>query len=137
MLTIPSNRKNFYFYTSLFFLTGWCWLIVSTFQIFRGTTICIFKNVTGIPCPSCGATTGIIHILHGELQAALASNPLAYPLCLAIIYATLCFIADVCLRQNRLYTTYNFLQQKLKQRPAILYSILIIITLNWVWILIK
>jgi len=39
---------------------------------------CIFKSVTGIPCPTCGTTRCIIYILSGEFQKAFKINPLAY-----------------------------------------------------------
>ncbi|HXY54946.1 MAG TPA: DUF2752 domain-containing protein [Nitrospirota bacterium] len=44
---------------------------------------CVFKGLTGVPCPTCGATRSVVHFAHGELSASLSLNPLV-PLCLVI-----------------------------------------------------
>jgi hypothetical protein len=38
---------------------------------------CIFRSLTGIPCPTCGTTRAAAAFLEGNLPAALAANPLA------------------------------------------------------------
>ena len=43
-----------------------------------GPSVCLFRNVTGLPCPFCGSTRSVGHILQGEFSAALYSNPLGY-----------------------------------------------------------
>ncbi len=37
---------------------------------------CAFRQLTGIPCPTCGSTHAMIALLHGELARALTANPL-------------------------------------------------------------
>jgi hypothetical protein len=39
------------------------------------TDLCLFKRVTGLPCPFCGTGRGIILLLQGRPLDALASNP--------------------------------------------------------------
>lgn len=53
---------------------------------------CVFKGLTGIPCPTCGSTRSMVHLAHGDILTALALNPLT-TLCLlaAIVY----FIASL------------------------------------------
>jgi hypothetical protein len=43
-----------------------------------GPTLCMFRNVTGLPCPFCGTTRSIGHILIGDFESALGLNPLGY-----------------------------------------------------------
>jgi hypothetical protein len=38
---------------------------------------CPLHAVTGVPCPSCGATRAALNLADGEMMAALAINPLA------------------------------------------------------------
>jgi hypothetical protein len=44
---------------------------------------CVFKGLTGLPCPTCGATRSLVHLARGELSASLSLNPLV-PSCIVI-----------------------------------------------------
>jgi hypothetical protein len=37
---------------------------------------CVFSNLTGLPCPTCGSTRSIVHLAHGDIAASIAMNPL-------------------------------------------------------------
>lgn len=37
---------------------------------------CLFHELTGFYCPGCGVTRALHHLLHGEIGAAFAMNPL-------------------------------------------------------------
>jgi hypothetical protein len=37
---------------------------------------CVFRSITGVPCPTCGATRGALALLDGRLIDGLAFNPL-------------------------------------------------------------
>ncbi len=39
---------------------------------------CLFKRLTGWPCPSCGFTRGTLAFLHGHLVQAWLYNPLLF-----------------------------------------------------------
>ena len=38
---------------------------------------CVFRALTGIPCPTCGTTRAATAFLNGDLLSAFAANPLA------------------------------------------------------------
>jgi hypothetical protein len=46
---------------------------------------CPFNELTGIPCPTCGATRSVVHLAQGDILSSLGVNPLT----------SLCFIAAV------------------------------------------
>lgn len=48
------------------------WLALAPFA-----PACPFRALTGVPCPTCGTTHAAVAILHGEIGAAFAANPLA------------------------------------------------------------
>jgi hypothetical protein len=37
---------------------------------------CVFKGLTGIPCPTCGSTRSVVHFSHGDILSAFVMNPL-------------------------------------------------------------
>ena len=37
-------------------------------------TVCLFKNIFGIPCPGCGMTRAFLFIAHGDIRSALELN---------------------------------------------------------------
>jgi Protein of unknown function (DUF2752) len=39
-------------------------------------TVCLFKGLTGIPCPTCGSTRAVGRLVHLDVAGALAMNPL-------------------------------------------------------------
>ncbi len=40
-------------------------------------TFCLTRRVLGLPCPGCGLTRAVSHLLHGEWARALSLHPLA------------------------------------------------------------
>lgn len=43
----------------------------------RPATVCLFRELTGLPCPFCGGTTAAVRLGHGQLGGALEASPLA------------------------------------------------------------
>jgi hypothetical protein len=46
----------------------------------RPTTLCLFRELTGLPCPFCGGTTAAVNLGHGDVPGALRASPLAVAL---------------------------------------------------------
>lgn len=44
--------------------------------LFKLLPACTFRQVTGVPCPSCGATRAGLALAQGDLMVALSYNPL-------------------------------------------------------------
>jgi len=44
----------------------------------RTVPFCLFKRLTGSPCPSCGFTRGTLSLLHGHPVQAWLYNPLLF-----------------------------------------------------------
>ncbi|MBE2248500.1 MAG: DUF2752 domain-containing protein [Myxococcus sp.] len=40
-----------------------------------GPDLCPLHRLTGLPCPGCGVTRGLMHFSHGEWPEALGANP--------------------------------------------------------------
>lgn len=50
-----------------------------------GFSICSFKLLTGLPCPTCGSTRALGRLFARDVAGALAMNPLATLLALAVV----------------------------------------------------
>lgn len=58
---------------------------------------CIFHKLTGLHCPGCGNTRALHALVHGDLRASLAYNPLLIPALLLFLFL-LCFPRLACKR---------------------------------------
>ncbi len=59
-------------------------LLVPSFEQTR-FTICLFKNLTGVPCPGCGMTRAFLFLGHGQIPKAGTLNPLALPVAILLL----------------------------------------------------
>ena len=54
------------------------WLIVGQNVSGRAPSLCAFRYLTGLPCPTCGTTRMGLAVLHGKPWEAFAHNPLMF-----------------------------------------------------------
>lgn len=48
---------------------------------------CMFKRLTGIPCPTCGSTRAVLYLSHGDIATAFFMNPITALLVItAVVY---------------------------------------------------
>jgi hypothetical protein len=71
-------------------------LLARFFPLLTITPSCLFKDLTGFACPTCGSTRSVMHLAHGEVLAALALNPLiAMIFVAAALYCIYCIVTVV------------------------------------------
>lgn len=46
---------------------------------------CVFKALTGAPCPTCGSTRSIVYLSHGDVASAFFMNPLILSVSVAAV----------------------------------------------------
>jgi hypothetical protein len=51
--------------------------------------LCPLRAVTGVPCPFCGMTRGVVDVVHGDTLGALLLNPGAVALVIAAVLLVL------------------------------------------------
>ncbi len=97
-------------------------------QNYSHSSICIFKNITGYPCPGCGITRGSILLFKGEILESILLNPAA------IVVNIMALVAIVLIIRDSVKGTTLF--QKLstqKMNPYLLILLVVLVILNWIW----
>ena len=95
--------------------------------------LCIFKEVTGIPCPSCGTTRSMLQILEGNLTESLVINPLGVTFALALVILPLWILADVSRKTDSFYRLYRRTEEAFIQHRWLSVTGVLLIALNWFW----
>lgn len=70
-------------------------IIFSVLFYFTDTT-CLWRKITGIPCPTCGVTRALLSLLRMDFQSYLYYNCMAVPLVIAT------FLLLFCREENKL-----------------------------------
>lgn len=132
------NYRNFYILVILLSLAGWSWLLYHMLSPEQeiGVSLCIFKEVTGLPCPACGTTRSTVSLLKGSFYEALYTNPLGFIASALLVLVPLWLCFDLYHRKTSLFECYTTCESFLK-RPLVFTSFCVLILLNWLWNLYK
>jgi len=130
------SKYKLYSISALCLLAGYSYLAYSmvydTHLFTGGHTLCLFKNVTGLPCPSCGATRSMACLLHGHLLQALYWNPIGILLMAAMVVIPLLLLYDLLKGQSVYLNLYTSAEQFIIKKP-IVYVAVALMVINWLW----
>jgi len=93
--------------------------------------VCIFHEVTGLPCVTCGMTRCAIQFFHGHFLVALRWNPLIFTLLCGVIAFDLYAFATLTMRVPRLRISFSTQRAKAFVRL----SVILVFALNWIYLL--
>jgi Protein of unknown function (DUF2752) len=91
-------------------------------------SFCLFKYVTGIPCPACGSTRATILLFDGEFIKSILLNPLAIITNVLIFLSFLWLIKDVLSDKNEYL---DFMKRNWQLKYKIMVAVIILS--NWIW----
>ncbi len=94
----------------------------------EGHTVCLFKNVTRIPCPACGSTRATIQLLHGEFLNSILINPFGILTNILIVISVFWLIIDIVTNKD---SFFQFSRKDWNNR--IKFFALLIVLVNWIW----
>jgi hypothetical protein len=116
------------------------WLIVSTASLASAGIwlvlglpwpSCVFHDLTGLPCLTCGATRSAIEFFHGHFFAAWNWNPLAFMVWCGIALFDLYALIVLVTRAPRLRLSRFSGDEKRSARVLIIS----LFAANWIWVL--
>lgn len=130
------NRRALYSVVIAASLIGYLWLAGNYFQKPSGDAkaihFCLFKSLTGLPCPACGTTRAVTSLLNLKPVESLAINPLGLIDAVLLIICPLWIAFDLLFRKRTFYAGYHKAETILKKQRVYLPLILVIL-INWAW----
>ena len=93
-------------------------------------TPCLFKLLTGIPCPACGSTRAVLALLRGE--DVLAYNPLGILTFGAALLTLVMLSRDLVTGSDTLFRGWRRAEQFVSQ-PLIAAACIAVLATNWMW----
>jgi len=122
--------QNFYFRNLLAIVligAGYALYIVPQYLNIGGIRgFCLFRSLTGIPCPGCGMGRATVLISNGEIYKAFQTNPLAVPFAVAALIAIVWIMLDLIRKKE----TFLPLMKTPMKRPYLI-ILLAIIAMAW------
>ena len=90
---------------------------------------CIFHEITGLPCPTCGATRSVMALSRFDLMSSLTLNPLVTLFAIGLIIFSLLFLIGAITGKS-----LNIALAE-KGKKVIRYSAFVLIALNWLFLI--
>ena len=90
---------------------------------------CVFKNCTGLPCPTCGSSRAIVHLAHGDILSSIAMNPLT-ALCLAAAVSYFLFSLTTLVFDTRRMS----LKLEENEKSVVRAGEVLLILVNWAYL---
>lgn len=97
-------------------------------DLLEGHTVCLFKKITGIPCPACGSTRATLQLIHGQFLNSILINPFGMLTSFLILISIFWMIRDI-LRSKETFIPFLI---KDWSGSVKLFALLIVLA-NWIW----
>ena len=94
--------------------------------------VCIIKNVTGYPCPSCGTTRAVVLILEGRIIESILLNPFGILVMIIMTIFPIWILKDVFLKKETFYIWFKRTEAAIR-KPWLASILILLVLLNWVW----
>jgi hypothetical protein len=131
------QTRRFYAILTILCLAGWGIVVADRFLFdgtwFEGKTLCLIKELTGCPCPSCGIRTGIGFITRFEVSRAVLHNPFSLLVAAGGLVVPVWIIRDFFYHDLSLFRFNRKTGIWLKKNPLAIVIFVIMILGNWIW----
>ncbi len=128
-----SSERKFYVLIILLLLAGYAWTAYALLHD-QGPSIqvCVVKQLSGVPCPSCGSTRSVVSLLNGDLLQGLYLNPLGLVLLAAMMLIPVLLLVDLFNKRLTLYHLY-LKSIRLISNKRVAWMLVLLVLLNWIW----
>ena len=134
---MTSTRNRLYVFLTVACVAGYAWLIFNLTVAEKHTwSTCLFKNVTGIPCPACGSTRSVAELLSCNIQDALFINPFGLIIAFGLIVMPLWLLFDLLMRKSTFFKTFQYAEGILRKKVVAI-PLIVLVLINWIWNILK
>ncbi|WP_116787734.1 DUF2752 domain-containing protein [Flavobacterium psychrotrophum] len=128
------KRRRLYIILTVLLITGYAWVFWQLYgeQKSHSFTPCVFKAVTGVPCPSCGITRSLTTLAKGDLIMAAYINPLGLFAACIMLITPLWLLYDISLKKETLLKSYTRFEGIISKK-WIAIPLIVLIMANWAW----
>lgn len=134
------TRNRLYLTLLILLLAGYSWLIFSIYHTYsvysESVELCIFKVITGVPCPSCGSTRSVVSFFKGDVYEAIMYNPIGIILAGLIVFTPFWLLYDIIFKRDSLLNFYNKFEIFITGKKIMIIAITLVIA-NWIWNIFK
>ena len=109
-------------------VAGYFFLLSGLFKRLPVHTVCVFRGITGIPCPSCGSTKATLQLFKGNFLNSFLINPLGILTNVLILISAVWMVVDVIKGKE---TLLPFLKRDWSIKIKLI--ILFVVCVNWIW----
>ncbi|MCF0172765.1 MAG: DUF2752 domain-containing protein [Bacteroidales bacterium] len=115
-------------------LAGYLYLFItrSGLDTSRDFTVCLFKRLTGVPCPGCGTIRATRLLFQGDIIGSVMTNPLGMVLLVCSVAFIALSVTDIVQKTDRV--------GQIATRPLRKWQMAVLLALvatNWVWNIVK
>ncbi|TCK85246.1 uncharacterized protein DUF2752 [Albibacterium bauzanense] len=129
------SRNKLYSIMFIACIAGYTWLyfvLSNERSESKQVQVCLIKQFTNIPCPSCGSTRSIILLTKGNFLQALNMNPMGVIIAFIMLLSPIWIIADLITRKKTFFDFYLKIESYLK-RPRYAIPLILLVIINWIW----
>jgi len=111
----------------LFLISGYFVLFNFPF-LFKEHVFCLFKRITGFPCPACGSLRASFALFRGAFLQSILINPFALITNLFFLFSLFWMLYDIIRNKE---TFIPSLEKKWSKTSLMILGIIVVS--NWIW----
>ena len=132
----PKNKLYTVFFTAA--VVGYTYFFYSLNYLSKSSnlSLCMIKDVTGYPCPSCGSTRAIKLLFQQRWFDSLYMNPFGIIVALMMVTVPIWIVIDLVFKKETFFKAYKKTEAIIR-KPWIAIVLILLVLLNWIWNLYK
>ena len=128
---MPKNKL--YLFIIVACITGFSYLYFNTYRSNTSSlNLCMVKNITGYPCPSCGTTRAIQLLIKNNWMASLQMNPFGILVAILMVVLPSWIVFDAITKKETFFKSYKKAEAVIRTKWLAIFLIVLVL-LNWIW----